>query len=111
MTTTHDRGTYRPPAPGRPDIRQRTLRTDRWWLPPLANALGLATFVVYATIRAFSGVSEPCAYAPVITITPFWDGGCGAERAIAGRENGMTNSGMTNSGMHPAGSAGPPAAG
>lgn len=55
MTTTHDSGTYRPPAPGRPDIRQRTLRTDRWWLPPLANALGLATFVVYATIRSFWG--------------------------------------------------------
>ena len=55
MTTTHDSGTYRPPAPGRPDIRQRTLRTDRWWLPPLANALGLATFVVYATIRSLWG--------------------------------------------------------
>ena len=41
MTTTHDSGTYRPPAPGRPDIRQRTLRTDRWWLPPLVTALGL----------------------------------------------------------------------
>jgi hypothetical protein len=55
VTTTHDSGTYRPPAPGRPDIRQRTLRTDRWWLPPLANALGLATFVVYATIRSLWG--------------------------------------------------------
>jgi hypothetical protein len=55
VTTTHDSGTYRPPAPGRPDIRQRTLRQDRWWLPPLANALGLATFVVYATIRALWG--------------------------------------------------------
>jgi hypothetical protein len=55
VTTTHDSGTYRPPAPGRPDIRQRTLRKDRWWLPPLVNALGLATFVVYATIRSFWG--------------------------------------------------------
>lgn len=55
MTTTHDSGTYRPPAPGRPDIRQRTLRKDRWWLPPLANALGLAFFVVYATIRSLWG--------------------------------------------------------
>jgi hypothetical protein len=55
VTTTHDRGTFRPPAPGRADIRQRTLRTDRWWLAPLANALGLATFVVYATIRSFWG--------------------------------------------------------
>ena len=55
MTTTHDSGTYRPPAPGRPDIRQRTLRQDRWWLAPLANALGLAFFVVYATIRSLWG--------------------------------------------------------
>lgn len=34
-------------------IADRTLRTDRWWLPPLATALGLATFVIYATIRSF----------------------------------------------------------
>lgn len=54
-TTSHDSGTFSPPAAGRADIRQRTLRSDRWWLPPLVNALGLATFVVYATIRALWG--------------------------------------------------------
>lgn len=34
-------------------IPQRTLRTDRWWQAPLLTNLGLATFVIYATVRAF----------------------------------------------------------
>jgi hypothetical protein len=34
-------------------IAERTLRTDRWWLPPLLTTLGLATFIVYATVRSF----------------------------------------------------------
>jgi hypothetical protein len=42
-------------APGRPRISARTLRKDRWWLPPLITNLGLATFVIYATIRSFAG--------------------------------------------------------
>jgi hypothetical protein len=42
-------------APGRAQISARTLRTDRWWLPPLITNLGLATFVIYATIRSFWG--------------------------------------------------------
>jgi hypothetical protein len=54
-TTSHDAGTFDPPAAGRADIKERTLRTDRWWLAPLINALGLATFVVYATIRSLWG--------------------------------------------------------
>ena len=40
-------------APRRARIAERTLRTDRWWVPPLLTTLGLATFVIYATIRAF----------------------------------------------------------
>ncbi|WP_236788711.1 hypothetical protein [Amycolatopsis sp. GM8] len=40
-------------APRRARIAERTLRTDRWWLSPLLTTLGLATFVIYATIRAF----------------------------------------------------------
>ncbi|MBF6213603.1 hypothetical protein IU433_12885 [Nocardia puris] len=35
-------------------ISDRTLRTDRWWLPPLLTVLGLGTFVVYATVRSFA---------------------------------------------------------
>ncbi|PRW64721.1 hypothetical protein [Actinopolyspora mortivallis] len=33
--------------------RTRTLRTDRWWLPPLGTALGLSAFVVYGLVRTF----------------------------------------------------------
>ena len=32
----------------------RTERRDLWWVGPLATALGLGAFVVYATFRAFS---------------------------------------------------------
>lgn len=38
---------------GRAAIAARTLRTDRWWVPPLATVLGLAAFIIYATVRAF----------------------------------------------------------
>ena len=31
----------------------RTLRTDRWWLPPLLTFAGLTAWVAYATVRAF----------------------------------------------------------
>ncbi|NKX87340.1 hypothetical protein HGA10_08440 [Nocardia coubleae] len=34
-------------------IAARTLRTDRWWLPPLLTTLGLIAFVAYATVRSF----------------------------------------------------------
>ncbi|MGM7646395.1 hypothetical protein ACSVDM_15965 [Nocardia sp. JW2] len=34
-------------------IAARTLRTDRWWLPPLLTTLGLTAFVAYATVRSF----------------------------------------------------------
>ncbi|MFC4602078.1 hypothetical protein [Rhodococcus kronopolitis] len=40
-------------SPGRASIAARTLRTDRWWQSPLLTALGLAVFVVYATVRSF----------------------------------------------------------
>jgi hypothetical protein len=40
-------------SPGRAQIPQRTLRTDRWWMSPLIINLGFATFVIYATVRAF----------------------------------------------------------
>ncbi len=37
----------------RAEIKQRTLRTDRWWQSPLVVDLGFAAFVIYATVRAF----------------------------------------------------------
>jgi hypothetical protein len=40
-------------ATGRARIAARTLRTDRWWAPPLRIGVVLAFFVVYATARIF----------------------------------------------------------
>jgi hypothetical protein len=37
----------------RAQISVRTLRTDRWWLPPLATFAGLTAWVLYATVRSF----------------------------------------------------------
>jgi hypothetical protein len=40
-------------APGRAEIAERTLRVDRWWLPPLLTFAGLTAFVIYGSVRAF----------------------------------------------------------
>ncbi|MGH3517842.1 MAG: hypothetical protein ACRDQ7_10595 [Haloechinothrix sp.] len=40
-------------APPRARLPVPTLRTDRWWMPPLLTAVGLGIFVIYATTRAF----------------------------------------------------------
>ena len=40
-------------SPTRAQIKQRTLRTDKWWKSPLIVDLGFAAFVIYATVRAF----------------------------------------------------------
>ncbi len=40
-------------APGRAKISVRTLRVDRWWWPPLMNAVALGIFLGYATVRMF----------------------------------------------------------
>ena len=42
-------------SPGRAQIGQKTLRTDRWWLAPLRIGVILLFFIVYATIRIFMG--------------------------------------------------------
>ena len=42
-------------GPQRADIDARTLRQDRWWLPPLVTFVVFSAFVIYATWRAFSG--------------------------------------------------------
>jgi hypothetical protein len=56
MTTT----ATKPPGPadervgrGRAAIAAKTLRTDRWWFPPLVTFVGLAAWVLYATVRVF----------------------------------------------------------
>jgi hypothetical protein len=44
-----------PPAgAGRIRLAARTLRTDRWWLPPLLTAAGLLLFLAYGTYRIFT---------------------------------------------------------
>jgi hypothetical protein len=50
MTTTATR-----PDPGRARaaVTAKTLRTDRWWIPPLVTFLGLSAWVAYATVRVF----------------------------------------------------------
>jgi hypothetical protein len=40
-------------SPTRAEIPQRTLRTDNWLKAPILTNLGLAAFVIYATVRAF----------------------------------------------------------
>jgi hypothetical protein len=52
MTTTSPPPSTGVDPPGRVTTAVRTLRTDRWWLPPLLTFVGLTTFVVYATVRA-----------------------------------------------------------
>jgi len=42
-------------APGRARIAARHLRTDRWWLPPLATFAGLLLISIYAAVRTFMG--------------------------------------------------------
>jgi len=56
MTTTATRPTG--PADDRAGrkraaIAAKTLRTDRWWFPPLVTFVGLAAWVLYATVRVF----------------------------------------------------------
>lgn len=40
-------------APGRAQISERSLRTDRWWQPPLTIGVVLLFFIIYATGRIF----------------------------------------------------------
>ena len=42
-------------GPERAGVEERTLRPDRWWLPPLTTFAVFTAFIVYSTWRAFSG--------------------------------------------------------
>jgi len=49
-------------SPTRAKIKERTLRTDKWWLQPAITFGVLISFVIYATFRAFENkyyFSEP----------------------------------------------------
>lgn len=72
---------------GRAQIAARTLRTDRWWLPPLLNFSGLLAWVIYATVRAFL---QKDYFVPEYNyLTPFYSPcvslGCVPEAAHFGR--------------------------
>lgn len=51
--------------------RAEVLRTDRWWLQPLATMLGLLAFVAYATWTAFRGHAYFVGY-PRDYLSPFY---------------------------------------
>ncbi|BBA99852.1 putative integral membrane protein [Actinacidiphila reveromycinica] len=55
-------------SPGRAAISAPHLRTDRWWLPPLVSALGLAAFIGYSTWRAFANAH----YYAAPYVSPFY---------------------------------------
>ncbi len=44
-------------GPGRARVKGKTLRGDRWWVPPLTTFVVFAAFVVYASWRAFEGAN------------------------------------------------------
>lgn len=49
-------------------IAARSLRDDRWWITPAVTAFVLASFVVYATVRAFEGAN----YYAAPYLSPFY---------------------------------------
>jgi hypothetical protein len=42
-------------GPERAQVEAKTLRPDRWWLPPLVTFTVFMAFIVYSTWRAFTG--------------------------------------------------------
>ena len=63
-----------PPSSDTPDrraqITARTLRTDRWWIQPAITATVLVLFVIYSTIRAFSGSNYYVVAADLAVLLP-----------------------------------------
>jgi hypothetical protein len=71
-------------SPGRAAVGARTLRTDRWWLPPAATTIGLLIFLVYGGVRAFQ---QQYFFADERYLTPFYSPcvslGCASEPGSA----------------------------
>ena len=55
-------------SPTRAKIKERTLRTDKWWLQPLITFGVLFSFIIYATFRAFENAN----YFVEPLISPFY---------------------------------------
>lgn len=76
-------------SPGQSRVRLplRTLRKDRWWLGPVATAVGLATFVIYGMVRVFQ--QDHYFVAEHHYLTPFYSpclaAQCTEEAALFGR--------------------------
>ncbi len=75
MASTDARQATGVDGPTRARIGVKTLRTDRWWLAPLATFVVFGGFVVFATWRAFQGDNYYSApylspfYSPCLTET------------------------------------------
>jgi hypothetical protein len=73
----------------RAQIAERTLRTDRWWFPPLRDATLLILWVAYATVRAFMQNWYFTENANYSYLTPFYSpcfsNGCFEDAAHFGR--------------------------
>src|ERR1700753_3190221 len=68
-------------ARARAAIAARTLRTDRWWIPPLVTFVGLAAWVIYATVRVF--MHKWYYVGQYHYLTPFYSP-CLTDRCVAG---------------------------
>ena len=55
-------------SPTRAKIKERTLRTDKWWIEPLITFSVLISFIIYATFRAFENAN----YFAEPLISPFY---------------------------------------
>jgi hypothetical protein len=66
-------------SPTRAKIKERTLRTDKWWLEPAITFGVLFSFVIYATFRAFEGAN----YYKDHLISPFYSP-CLSEACVEG---------------------------
>jgi hypothetical protein len=66
-------------SPARAKIKERTLRTDKWWLQPLITFAVLFSFIIYATFRAFENAN----YFVEPLISPFYSP-CLSQACIAG---------------------------
>ena len=66
-------------SPTRAKIKERTLRTDKWWLEPAITFGVLFSFVIYATFRAFEGAN----YFVEPLISPFYSP-CLSEACVEG---------------------------
>jgi hypothetical protein len=84
VTATPDVGARGVDTPGRARVSARTLRSDRWWLPPTATTIGLLIFLVYGGVRAFQ---QQYFFADERYLTPFYSPcvslGCASEPGSA----------------------------